>query len=181
MAHVWIPVADAAGPAWAALPLAGQQYHFVSTEPYVRRAEVTAGPAAGEMLVRSEHAGTECWYVLASWAARLWVNGRQAPLGVKVLADRDEIRLENGCRCYFSTERAAKVVPFPGTDHETVCPRCGQPIEKGTPAVLCPECATWHHQASPLTCWWYEASMQCQNCEHSTEPDAGFQWTPESL
>jgi len=181
MAQLWIQAAAAAGPCWAVVPLAGQQYDFVATEPYVRRAEAESRPATGGILVRSEHEGTESWYVLASWAARLWVNGRQAPLGVRVLADRDEIRLENGCRLYFSTERAAKVVPFAGAGHETICPRCGQPIEEGTPAVSCPACDTWYHQAPPLTCWWFEDFMQCQHCGHPTDPDAGFRWTPDNL
>jgi len=150
----------------------------MAAEPYVRRAAAESGPAAGEMLVRSDHGGAESWFVLATCAARLWVNGHQAPLGVRVLVDRDEIRLENGPRLYFSTERLAQVVPFPGADHEICCPRCGRLIVKGTPAVLCPNCAAWYHQKPPFSCWSYEAFMKCQLCGHSSEPEACFRWTP---
>ena len=166
------------GRLWAVVPLAGRQYRFVATAPYVRRAEAESRPAAGELLARSDRDGAESWFVLASSAARLRVNGRPAPLGVRVLADKDEIRLANGPRLYFSTERVAQVVPLPAADRVVSCARCRNPIENGTPAVACPSCGAWCHQSADRSCWCYKEYMHCPLCGHSTEPEAGFRWTP---
>jgi hypothetical protein len=110
-------------------------------------------------------------------------------LGARLLCDKDEIVVRvNGSpaalHCYFSTERQAEVVPFPGADGvEVRCARCRQPIEKGQMAVRCPNpgCGVWHHQdaESNLLCWNYGAV--CALCPHTTHLDGTFRWTPEDL
>ncbi len=149
----------------------------MAAEPYVRRAAKADGQAGDAMLLRSDRDGAESWFVLAPSASQLWVNGRQAHLGIRVLSDRDEIRLANGPRFYFSTERLAQVVPFPGADHEILCARCKMPIELGSAAVSCPACSKWCHARPDLPCWSYKESPVCPQCGRPTN-QAEFQWSP---
>lgn len=105
------------------------------------------------------------------------VNGDPVWLGLRILKDHDELRLETGERLFFSTERLAEIVPFPGGPRPVHCPRCHKLIEPGQLAVLCPGCQTWHHQTTDLPCWTYDE--RCALCPQSTALDAGLIWTPE--
>jgi hypothetical protein len=98
-----------------------------------------------------------------------------------VLADRDAIALGDRQILFFSSEKLARVLPFPGKDDHTSCIRCKLPLESGTPAVRCPspECGFWHHQSDDQSCWTYTAA--CASCGHPTAFDAGFQWSPWEL
>ena len=133
------------------------------------------------MLARIAHETGEQWFLFVPAATRVTVNGQEPFLGAQVLADRDEIRLSSGRRLYFSTERLAQVVPFPGADHEVICARCRTPITKGTLAVACPACGAWCHQTQELPCWSYPGSTHCPLCDHPNALDAGFRWSPNDL
>jgi len=66
--------------------------------------------------------------------------------GIRVLADRDEIRVAGLGRVYFSTERLACVTRFPGA----ATPRSVRAANKTSPpvaAVRCPACQRWYHQS----------------------------------
>jgi len=178
MAHLWIQRSGDGVLNWAMVPLAGQAYRLMSAEPYVRRADAASDCLEGELLTRIMRETTEDWLLLTPPGARLWVNGQEEFLGVCVLADRDEIRLQHGQRLYFSTERLTQVTSFPGSDHEALCGRCRQPIRKGTPAVLCPNCGAWSHQTEELPCWRYEGSSHCPLCDQSNAVEVDFRWSP---
>jgi hypothetical protein len=79
-------------------------------------------------------------------------------------------------RVFFSLERLARVVPFDGVD-KSHCPRCQTVIERGTPAVRCPQCGVWHHESDEFRCWTY--SPTCALCDQPTELEGSFRWTPE--
>ena len=65
-------------------------------------------------LVRAGGSGSELWAVLGSES--VLVNGDPLLLGVRVLTDRDELRIGGGPPFYFSRERLAKIEPFPLED-----------------------------------------------------------------
>ena len=98
---------------------------------------------------------------------------------MRVVSDRDEIRIAGKRSLYFSTESLARVEEFSSTGQTLFCPRCKQEIELGSGAVKCPSCGVWHHQTDELNCWSY--SEVCALCTQSTDLDAWFQWTPEDL
>jgi hypothetical protein len=127
-------------------------------------------------LWRSMTPDGEAWIILGSAAVR--VNGEPLDVGIRVLRDRDELRAGDR-RAFFSTESLAKIVPFPGGERPTFCPRSRLEITPGSPAVACPQCKVWHHQSEELPCWTY--SERCATCDQSTALDAGFRWTPECL
>jgi hypothetical protein len=181
MAHLWIQKTCESGRCWAALPLAGSAYQFIDGEPFVRRVGSRSARAGGVLLMRIVRDSAEQWFLLVPAAARLAINGRPPVLGAHALADRDEIRLRNRHRLYFSTERRPAVVPFPGAAHEMCCARCRKPIAQGTPAVACPACGAWCHEQDDLPCWSYEGSTHCPLCEQLTDPEAGFRWVPNGL
>jgi len=141
--------------------------------------------------VRRDLGAQELWFLLARKSARLDLNGAALALGARLLCDRDEIVVYGDdpsavLHFYFSTERQAEVVPFPGSDGAEVrCPRCKQPIEKGQMAVRCPSpsCGVWHHQheepKKKLLCWTYGPT--CALCPHPSRLDGSYRWTPEDL
>jgi len=182
MAHFWLVSARAAGACWAALPLSGSAYIFVDAEPFVRRVESLAEAARGAALLRvNGEAAAEQWLLVVPPGAKLRVNGSEMLLGAHILADRDELRLAGHRRLCFSTERLPRIIPFPGADHVIFCARCRGPIDKDSPAVLCPGCGAWCHQTDDLPCWSYPGTTRCPLCEQSNDPEAGFRWIPEAL
>jgi len=139
------------------------------------------------LLVRRGGETVEEWVLMAGNGAGVRVNGEPVWLGLCVLRDRDEITLpgaepDGTHRCFFSTERLARVEPFPGAPAGPVyCARCKLPINRGDLAVQCsnPECGAWHHQSDEFPCWTYHT--KCALCNQATELDAGYRWTPEEL
>jgi hypothetical protein len=115
------------------------------------------------------------WVLLALCGTRVRINGDPLALGIRVLADRDEIGF-GGIRAYFSTERLARIEPFPDLPG-IFCVRCKRPIEpNGTPAVQCPSCNRWHHERTDSKCWTY--GKTCTLCPHPTGLDLGYLWEP---
>jgi len=155
-------------PEWVVQPLDG--------EAAVQLGEASAATAAA-LLLRSRTDQGETWLAMSATPSGVALNGAPLHAGIRVLADRDEIRVAGVGRVFFSTEQLARVVPFPGADTPTFCPRCKQDIA-AAPAVRCPSCRRWYHQSDEYPCWTYTA--QCL-CGHPTALDAGFQWTPNGL
>ena len=80
--------------------------------------EAVARPA---LLVRRDGGGREQWVLLVSKPSAVRVNGMPPVLGIRALGDRDEILVRDAksgrrCRCFFSTERPARVEPFRAAD-----------------------------------------------------------------
>jgi hypothetical protein len=162
-------------------------------EPSVRpeRARRTEPQTTSAWLTRHDDLGREeRWILLAATHAGETVrcNGMPLTAGLRILRDRDEIRLP-GCEpVYFSTERLCRVVPYPAHEKPVICPRCRQPLA-GT-AVQCPNvhCGAWHHQSAELPCWTGYVDegrpfATCALCNRPTTlyPEAEFVWTPEGL
>jgi len=157
MAHLWLP--EDGDAAWTRQPLGG---------------ETALGASAG--LLRATAPEGHRWVLLAAPSVR--VNGSPVAAGIVALRDRDEI-CADGRRVFFSTESLAEVVPYPGGERTTFCPRCRLEIAAGTLAVRCPHCGVWHHQSAELPCWTY--AERCVQCDQRTALDAGYRWTPEEL
>jgi hypothetical protein len=147
---------------------------------------VVRGPAgplaeAGAVHIVSFRAGaTERWVVLAAPYADLRVNGVPlADIGMRVLADRDELTLAGVGSAFYSAESLAQVVPFPGGDRPIFCGRCREPIKPGAPAVQCPGkgCGIWYDQSEELPCFCYQPG--CAYCGGPTALATGLLWVPE--
>ncbi len=176
MAHLWIE--DAEGKGWAVSPLTRQRLRRIRARAFARLTTATAatdGLSPSALLVRGDSGSLEQWLLLARKRANVQVNGWPLVLGVRLLCDRDElvVRADGASaalRCFFSTERLAEVVAYPGGDGAVRCPRCKQPMERNQMAVRCPNasCGAWHHQEAALPCWTYSATCARMRPAHAT-------------
>lgn len=173
MAHLWIQDAGS----WDAVRLGGAEFDLAGLaaqqEPEAEPASAAAGAAR---LFRIASGELEVWSLITSRSSDVRVNSQPLHTGLRVLADRDEIRTGNRIH-YFSTETLATVQPFPRENHPVYCGRCRQQIEVGALAVSCPNCGIWYNQSADLPCWTY--ASKCTFCGHPTALDTGFSWTPE--
>ena len=99
--------------------------------------------------------------------------------GLRVLSDRDEIRIADGDSWFFASHDLAYAEPFPGTSAPVTCARCRLPIDADTMAVRCPQCGIWHHATAASPC--YEYAPTCAMCPQPTAPGSGYPWTPTEL
>jgi hypothetical protein len=182
MAHIWNLIKDGAGERWVAVALAGDGCVVACYSDdlgLMSPAGVTQlEPARVLILPTSSPGAGPRWTLLAGRGAGVRVNGRPLALGVRALADKDEI-LAGGRRLFFSTEELAQAVPFPGLAQPAFCPRCKQRLEPGDLAVCCPACHAWSHQSEKFPCWTY--SPTCPLCAQGTALDAGYNFDPAAL
>lgn len=184
MAILWVESGQAAEPAWAIAPLDGSDLFDLRTDteasPVKRVRKPTLRPK-GAVLRRTQAVKSrEMWVLLTPPSVSILVNGAPVLTGIRVLRNKDEIRIAGtGRRFYYSTERLARVETFAGSELVVFCPRCKREITKGSEAVRCPQCQIWHHQSEPLDCWTYSSS--CSLCDQPTGLDTGYRWTPEAL
>ncbi|MFN0058695.1 MAG: hypothetical protein ACKVX7_09600 [Planctomycetota bacterium] len=185
MAHLFVNLASlaprhaAARAQWAISELEGPAECWLAddVERPVRR---DARDTRGAHLLRRAGREDEWLVIAALQAAPVHVNGRPLAAQLAVLRDRDEIRLAAGAQFLFSTERLARVQPYPGAPRPAHCPRCRQPVNAGQPSVACPQCGLWHHEDAPtLACWSYSPASACV-CHFPTAAD-GYRFTPESV
>jgi len=177
MAHLWVRTE---AEQWAVLPLEHDAFTLTANPPRPVDPSFREGDALSSvLLVRARGHEAVTWVLVSGAGSRVSVNGSVIETGMRVVADRDEIRIAGGERLYFSTETLASVEQFAGGDQTLFCPRCKQEIENGTKAVKCPGCGVWHHQTEELNCWTY--SEVCALCAHATDLEAGFRWTPDEL
>lgn len=144
--------------------------------------ELGAGEAGtGVSVCRAQGARlAEAWVLVCSRERFVRVNGLLLRTGIRVLADRDEIKVDSNEPVFFSTETLARVEIFKAGNREIRCPRCKKPLENGAPVVRCPVCKLAYHHSTEKErdCWGY--SPKCA-CGHSTSMDAGFRWTPHEM
>ena len=184
MAHLWISSArDARERSWEPARLAEPGCVLAPVGDGLRVGPVGGigfSDAHGVVLLPAPGSGKgPAWALLAARRSPARVNGWPLALGIRVLRDRDEIRVGAEC-CFFSSEELARCEPFPGLAQGAHCPRCKQSLEPGERAVACPRCGAWHHQSEKFPCWTYDAT--CALCQaQSTALDAGYSWTPELL
>jgi len=182
MAHLWRFDEDD----WTILPLCDEAY-MLDEWPPVRVADlgdwldtIAESGALSSCVVLTSVGGPAAsrdWVVMTSAPRAAHVNGLPVLAGIRVLSDRDELRVDDAA-VYFSTERLAELTSLPVTKQEIYCPRCRDSIRVGTPAVQCPQCDVWHHQEADRPCWTYADG--CAACGHPTAFDAGYTWIPES-
>lgn len=196
MAQVWAKTKDGD---WKAFPVASEGC-VLTADPAQPVAPAAPEAAASTVTVRrAVEAAGDVWALFpgqAGQGGRVRVNGSAVVMstGMQLLRDRDELvirpaRERNGggavpsAVLYFSTERRARIEPFPGADHPIVCPRCATEIEPGTPAVRCPgpRCGLWYHEAPARrrACWSY--AEHCAHCPQQTELGDQWDWSPEEL
>jgi hypothetical protein len=172
MAHLWVQGEGG----WEAQRLGAAQAGF-GDSPLCVRMQQEAPSVTGPRLMWTDAGGSRVWALVTPWGCDIRVNGRAVVGGLRVLDDRDEIRTEDGGKCYFSAEMPATVEEFPSPERPVFCGRCRQQIDVGMPAVRCPSCGVWYNQSAELPCWTY--SDKCTFCGQATALDAGFAWAPE--
>jgi hypothetical protein len=194
MAHLWVNVGKEG---WALAELGGDAFVLAAqaNRPVrVRRPSdcVTANAEANgaapsdqrareAVLLRSGAGDRERWVLLAAPSKQaVAVNGLPLATGLRVLHDRDEIRVPGAPPMFFSTERLARVEPYAGPPHGR-CSCCDAEIQQGRPSVRCPQCRMAYHQdpAEGLECWTYRPT--CLKCAQPTGLDLDYAWTPEGL
>jgi hypothetical protein len=175
MAHLWVQ--DDTG-AWAVFSLASQLLSLPDAFPAAGRRPHDGQAGTHAILLRSVGAGSTRWVLMAA-SQGVRVNGAPLLTGIRVIVDRDEIRLGRGCSVYFSSEALATVEGFPRSGQPVLCPRCKQEIALGYEAVKCPQCGVWHHQAGDLPCWTY--APHCALCDQSSDLGGSYRWSPEEL
>ena len=178
MAHLWSWV----GRQWALAFLDQPALAMTGDAERPVRPWSAAEPAPGDVLLRQRSgADGEAWLLIAHGARRdVRVNGLALAGGLRELQDRDSVRL-GGAQFFFSTERLARPIPFPGAGSKVVCPRCRREIRVGEEAIRCPSprCGVWHHESPSFPCWSYAET--CAQCDQPTVMEAEFRWTPEHL
>ena len=169
-------------PPFDVIPLdGGADVYYLSGDPLrpvVSSPRESAGCPA-YVIRHSGPGGLDRWLLFASGETPVTINGVSLDLGMRRLGDKDEIRVGPSAM-FFSAERVAVVVPFPGIGKKCICPRCKQEIVVGTPAVQCPGCRAWHHQSEELPCWTY-APTCAAHCGQATAMDGALQWVPEAV
>jgi len=141
----------------------------------------SAASPSGAVLRRSGRDDTDAaWYLLAPPTVSVFVNGEAVPLGIRVLRDRDEIRVAGGQPVFFSTEKLIGVEPYAGVAGAT-CLRCAKTIERNSPAVRCPGCGRWYHQSAERGCFTYGDAPICVECGADAVVSDQFQWMPEEV
>jgi hypothetical protein len=177
MAHLWV---STEANQWAVLPLGDDAFTLTTSPPQPVHLPTLDGEVLSRVvLMRTGGADPLTWVLIAGAGSGVSVNGLALGTGMRVVSDRDEIRIPGVSNLYFSSEGLARVEPFCGSAQTMFCPRCKQEIESGATAVKCPACGVWHHQTEELNCWTY--SEVCALCAHATDLNAGFLWTPEDL
>lgn len=177
MAHLWTKCGNANDWGIVLLELGARYRLSGSLEQPVSRAAVAADPDGAVLMSLAGPRGASWILISPAGAQAARVNG--ALHGVKVLSDRDEVRIHRN-RLFFSTESLPQIEPFAATGGRAgKCPRCQDGLEAGQPSVRCPKCGVWSHQFEDRNCWTYAPA--CASCGHPTALDAGFSWTPEAL
>jgi hypothetical protein len=167
VAHLWIEQEGE----WTVLPLDGVAVNL-GTQP-LRYLEAESGPASVLIIP----AARDKWVLVERAGYGAWANGLPLSAGMRVLADRDEIRINDAGRVFFSAETLARIEVFHVARERVFCGRCRQALQEGEQAVRCSGCGVWYHQTDKYPCWTYTET--CAFCPHSTSLDAGYNWTPE--
>jgi hypothetical protein len=158
---------------WLVLPLKDEGYSLAQSPPV----PLDGDPVGGAVLVRDGEAPAERWLLMTGGERRIWVNGLPLALGMRVVRDRDRIRVEGAGTVFLSTEVLPRVETFPGADTAVLCPRCRTEVEAGTAAVRCPGCGVWYHESPSFPCFTFAAT--CAVCPQPTDMSAGYRWVPE--
>lgn len=129
----------------------------------------------------SEGKKSPSWALLWNHHTRVYVDSVLLTSGLRILFDREEIRLAANDPIYFAAVSPPRITTYTATEREIECMRCQSPLRQGDPVVVCPQCGITFHQNPDdprRQCWIY--SEKC-NCSMQTDLDADFLWYPEHL
>lgn len=174
MAHLW----QKSDVGWCAKELTVSALNptaVVASAAHDSHPQGTIAPTA--FIVPVTVAFANAWALISKAGVDTCVNGVPVAAGLHVLADRDEIRINDEVQ-YFSTESLAVVVPLPATERAIYCARCRLEIKVGMPCVCCPSCGVWYHEQPDLRCFTY--TERCAICPQKTTLDAEYAWMPEA-
>lgn len=179
MAHLWL---NQSQDEWTVAPLEKNAYAIRTSADTALKVKPLRSKTARKkediLLVRSQKHQAR-WAIIAKHPQRIHVNGRPLTNSLRVLRDRDELRISSNVQCFFSTECLPEITTYKGD--AVYCARCKQSVEEGDQCVICPVCATVHHQSKEkdLECWTY--SELCSMCDQITASTGTFRWNPEDL
>ena len=141
MAHIWNLIKDGAGERWIAVALAGDGCVVACYSDdlgLMSPAGVTQLEPARVLILPTGSPGAgPRWTLLAGRGAGVRVNGRPLALGVRALADKDEI-LAGGRRLFFSTEGTRAGGSVSRTGPTGVLPALQAKAGAGRPGGLLP-------------------------------------------
>ncbi len=145
-----------------------------------------AGGSDVHLIAATPGSDAETWALIWGDQREVWINGLPLLTGIRILTDRDEIRIDSGEPMFFSTETLACVETFPGADREYLCLRCKRPIETGSLVVRCPICRVIYHQdenqkEGDWKCWTYSDTCATEGCPGRTELKTEYEWVPDDL
>jgi hypothetical protein len=175
MAHLWFRDHD---DNWSAMPLNADAVDISRNPPRELAGGFRLGDDCGAAVICSRAGDSPVWVLVVAGDGDIFVNGFAPVAGLRVLRDRDELRVGASGTVFFSAETLAHVEEFPGAGRAIFCGRCRQPLRQGEVAVRCPGCGIWHHQADSLPCWTYAPT--CAFCPQATALDAALNWIPEA-
>jgi hypothetical protein len=178
MPFIWIRDDDRI---WSALPLTDHPVDFSHSIPKESSTEdfVNAQIEGAFLFPVGDDRPIKTWALLWGRDRDVRVNGlRSFPVGIRVIADRDEIKVDTGEAIYFTAETLPVVETFQGSDHDIFCPRDKKKIEPGSQIVRCVECGLIYHYNTDKAHNCFEYSELCL-CGHPTRLDAGFRWVPD--
>ena len=141
MAHLWVIDEGL----WSVLPLLADIYDLDAGRPAsLPEVDRPSPPAIADtpaeyhrrILLMRTRALTDGWALVADAAAGARVNGQAVSSGIRLVADRDAIRVNGRPSMFFSTETLAHIAPFPGAEQPVCCPRCRDSIAADSPGPL---------------------------------------------
>jgi hypothetical protein len=164
MPWLWEEEADGG---WASRPLEGRATVELAADRVATLVAVQGGPRPRWALLDGPDTGTR-------------VNALPV-VGLRLLADRDEIVVPEGRRFFVSLETPSRVQPWDGPE-DAVCPLCRRPMLPGRPVARCAKCGCFLHQdpdaPEPRPCFVYGP---CPVCAHINELGAGPLWHPSEI
>ena len=172
MAHLWVRSKD---DEWRELPLEATALDMTQYPP----APLRSPSAASNVALFPRQAETAGWVLLWRHGHDVYINGIPLDTGIRLLQNRDEVRIDGRDPLFFSTEVLPFVESFTAADRDVYCPRDKSKVEPGTPSVRCPQCGVVYHQSEDRPCYTY--SPHCATCPRSTDLEAGYEWVPSDI
>lgn len=173
MAHLWFQDGDEV---WTVLPLDHRAVDVSVSPPRALDETGSVGPDTRAVVAYTADGDAGAWVLVDIAGNDVRVNGFPPVGGLRVLQDRDEIRVHPLRALFFAAVSRPCVEEFIGGDEAINCALCCKPMEARQLAVRCPLCHLWFHQSAESRCWEYRPAC---SCGQPTALDGSYQWVPE--